>query len=82
MPVSASIQDGQVVVINREYDFIVMNLGKNDGLSIGQEFKIVRDNEVIGRVRVEKVYDELSAAALLPNSQKNSIREGDLVTSL
>ncbi len=82
MPVSAAIRDGQVVVINREYDFIVMNLGKNDGLSIGQEFKIVRDNKVLGRVRVEKVYDELSAAALLPNSKKNSIREGDLVTSL
>ncbi len=82
MPVSVATQDGQVVVINREYDFIVMNLGKNHGLRIGQEFKIVRDNEVIGRVRVEKVYDELSAAALLPNSKKNSIREGDLVTSL
>ena len=82
MPVSVATQDGQVVVINREYDFIVMNLGKNHGLTVGQEFKIVRDNEVLGRVRVEKVYDELSAAALLPNSKKNSIREGDLVTSL
>ena len=82
MPVSVATQDGQVVVINREYNFIVMNLGKNHGLSIGQEFKIVRDNQVLGRVRVEKVYDELSAAALLPNSKKSSIREGDLVTSL
>ncbi len=88
IPSSASLgaaggsSDGQVVVINREYDFIVMNLGKNHGLSVGQEFQIVRGNAILGKVRVEKVYDELSAAAILPNSQKDSIREGDAVRAL
>jgi len=85
MPVTtapAPPSDGQVVVINREFDFIVMNLGRNHGLSVGQEFQIVRGDEVLGRVRVEKVYDELSAAALLPESKKNSIREGDMVRAL
>lgn len=73
---------GQVVVVNREYDFIVMNLGKNHGLSIGQEFQVVRGSEVLGRVKVEKVYDELAAAAILPESQKENIREGDTVRAL
>lgn len=73
---------GQVVVVNREYDFIVMNIGKNHGLSIGQEFKIVRGSEVLGKVKVEKVYDELSAAAILPESKKENIREGDAVVAL
>jgi hypothetical protein len=73
---------GQVVVVNREYDFIVMNLGKNHGLSIGQEFQVVRGSEVLGRVKVEKVYDELAAAAILPESQKDNIREGDTVRAL
>ena len=85
MPASASSSDlaqGQVVVINREYDFIVMNMGRNRGLSVGQEFQIVRGNEVLGKVKVEKVYDELSAAAILPESQKNNIREGDSVRAL
>ena len=74
--------DGQVVVVNREYDFIVMNIGKNHGLSVGQEFQIIRDNQVLGRVKVDKVYDELSAAAILPESQKDNIREGDNVRAL
>jgi hypothetical protein len=74
--------DGQVVVINREYDFIVMNLGRNHGIAVGQEFQIGRGGEVLGRVKVEKVYDELSAAAILPDSKKSSIREGDSVRSL
>lgn len=75
-------RSGEVVVINREYDFIVMNLGKNHGLAIGQEFQIVRGEQVLGRVKVEKVYDELSAAAILPDSQKDTIREGDVVKAL
>ena len=73
---------GQVMVVNREYDFIVMNLGKNNGLSVGQEFQIVRGNEVLGKVKIEKVYDELSAAAILPESRKESIREGGTVKAL
>lgn len=71
--------EGQVIVVNREYDFIVMDLGKKQGLQVGQEFQIMRGDEVLGRVKVEKVYEELSAAAILPESKKDSIREGDLV---
>ncbi|OGX39300.1 MAG: hypothetical protein A3C53_02105 [Omnitrophica WOR_2 bacterium RIFCSPHIGHO2_02_FULL_68_15] len=83
MPISATPSAaGQVVVINREYDFVVMNLGKNHGVAVGQEFQIARGNEVLGRVKVEKVYDELSAAAILPDSKKSSIREGDTVRAL
>ncbi len=78
----AGAPSGQVVVINREYDFIVMNLGKNNGLSVGQEFQVVRDHQVLGKVKVEKIYDELSAAAILPDSKKESIREGDTVKAL
>ncbi len=85
VPVSATTgsgREGQVVVINREYDFIVMNLGKNHGLSVGQEFQVVRGAEVLGKVKVEKVYDELSAAAILPDSHKDAIKEGDAVKAL
>ncbi len=59
-----------------------MNMGKNQGLTVGQQFKIVRGSEVLGTVKVEKVYDELSAAAILPESKKDSIREGDAVVAL
>jgi hypothetical protein len=82
MPSAGPASDGQVVVINREYDFIVMNLGKNHGVAVGQEFQVARGSEVLGRVKVEKVYDELSAAAILPDSKKSSIREGDTVRAL
>jgi predicted RNase H-like nuclease (RuvC/YqgF family) len=73
---------GQVLVVNRDYDFIVMNLGRNHGLNIGQEFQVIRGSDVLARVKVEKVYDELSAAAILPDSNKEAIREGDAVNAI
>ncbi len=76
---TVSALQGQVLVVNREYDFIVFNLGKNQGLQVGQEFQVLRGQEVLGRVRVEKVYDELSAAALLPDAKEDAIHEGDVV---
>ncbi len=79
---STSNREGQVIVVNREYDFIVMNLGKNHGLEIGQQFQVVRGTEVLGWVKVEKIYDELAAAAILPQSKKDQIREGDVVKAL
>lgn len=85
VPVTATSQlasTGQVVVVNREYDFIVMNLGRTHGLNVGQEFQVVRGDDVLGRVKVEKVYDELSAATILPESRKDQIREGDTVKAL
>ena len=73
---------GQIVVVNREYDFVVMNLGKNHGLLMGQEFQVLRGTEVIGGVKVEKVYDELSAASVLPGTDPDLLQEGDGVRAL
>lgn len=78
----AGSANGQVLVINRDYNFVVMDMGKNQGLSIGQEFKVVRGEQVIGKVKVEKVYDDLSAAAILPETKEDLLREGDQVRAL
>jgi chromosome segregation ATPase len=81
-PQGTAVRNGQVIVVNRKYDFIVMNLGKNHGLAIGQEFEVLQGEKVLGKVRVEKLYDELSAATILPEAQKDSIKEGDAVRAL
>jgi hypothetical protein len=84
-PVNASnisTNQGQVVVVNRDYDFVVMNLGRNHGLEIGQEFQVIHGSEVVARIKVEKVYDELAAAAIMPDSKKDAIREGDVLKAI
>lgn len=72
---------GRVLVVNREYDFIVMNVGKANGVKLGDEFEVWRDSRSMGRVKVEKIYEALSAAALLPGTDKQQLREGDTVRS-
>ena len=79
---SGGALQGQVLVVNRDYDFIVMNLGRNHGLSVGQEFQVSRGSDVLAHVKVEKIYDELSAAAIMPNSKKDDIKEGDEVHAI
>jgi len=79
---AAAALEGQVLVINREFDFIVVNLGKSHGVSIGRTMQVLRGQDILGTVRVEKVYDTLSAAAILPQSKKEQIKEGDKVRTL
>lgn len=73
---------GQVLVINREYDFVVVDMGRNQGLSVGQEFRVIRGQDVLATVKVEKVYEDLSAAAIVSENKNVDIREGDLVHSI
>lgn len=80
--VAVGALEGQVLVVNREFDFIVVNLGKTQGVSVGKTMQVVRGQDVLGTVRVEKVYDTLSAAAILPDAKKDQIKEGDKVRTL
>lgn len=73
---------GKIMIIDREYDFVIISLGKRDGVVANQEFQVVRGDEMLGRIKIEQVHDELSAAAILPDSRKDDIREGDLVRVL
>lgn len=73
---------GKIMIIDREYDFVIISLGKRDGVVMNQEFQVVRGDQTLGRIKVEQVHDELSAAAILPDSRKDDIREGDVVSVL
>ena len=71
---------GKVITINRPYDFIVIDLGRRDGIQMGDMLKVHHDREVIGVVRVERVYETLSAAAILNDDVRLKVTETDTVT--
>ena len=72
---------GRILVVNREYDFVVINVGKSNGVRIGDEFEVLRNGQSVGHVKVEKLYEALSAASLLPGTDKQNLHEGDTVRS-
>lgn len=73
---------GKVVSVNQEYEFIVVDLGKKDGLEIGALLGIYRKNNLIGKARVEEVRKGISAATILHELKWYDITSQDKVKKL
>jgi membrane protein involved in colicin uptake len=70
--------EGKVLVINKDYNFVVINLGNKDGINVGDVFSIYRNNKYVGDAKVEKVHDSMSAAGVSADL-KDKVNEGDKV---
>jgi len=70
---------GKVLKVNKEHKFIVTDLGRENNLEIGDVLSVHRDNEFIGRTKVEKVEEGVCAAAILSDWQDAEFKENDLV---
>lgn len=71
--------EGKVLVVNKDYNFAVINLGTRDGVVVGNLFAVYRSNKYIGDVKIEKVHDSMSAADFISDGIKDKISEGDKV---
>jgi len=73
------ILDGEVLIVNGKFNFVVVNLGKTDGLRKGDYLEIHRRGKLIAEAQVEKLYARMSAATVLPKYERTSIKTGDEV---
>ena len=71
--------EGKISVVNKEYNFAVINLGSKDKVSVGDEFLVSRAGKPIGNLKVEKVHEAMAAAGFSAEL-KDLIKENDLVT--
>lgn len=71
--------EGKVLVLNKEYNFVVINLGSKDGVAIGELFSVYRGNNYLGDIKIEKLHDSMAAAGFLAEDIKNKVKEGDRV---
>ncbi len=71
--------EGKVLVVNRDYDFVVINVGSKDGVGIDNVFSVYHDNKYIGDIKIEKVHDSMSAADFITSGIKDKINENDRV---
>lgn len=72
--------EGKVLVVNREYDFIVINLGQKDGVNLGDAFEVLRKDKSLGQAKVEEVRDTMSVATPGTKDMIKQIKEDDKVT--
>ncbi len=70
---------GKVLVVNKDYNFVVINLGAKDGVREGDIFSVYHNNKYLGDIKIDKIHDSMSAAGFLSPEMKDKISEGDKV---
>ena len=71
--------DADVLVVNRKFNFIVANLGRLGGADLGTSLDVYRNGKLIAKTKIEKLYDNMSAATILPEWKNAKIKEGDKI---
>ena len=71
--------EGKVLVVNKEFNFIVVAAGNNKGITPGVTFGVFREGKLVAKAQVEKVYETMSAANITEGSD---IKEGDIAKAM
>ena len=77
-PVVPTMTDAMVISVKEDLALVVMNLGSKQGVKVGTPFQIVRNDKVIGSVRVVDVREKIAGAVIQNlSSEKNRVKVGD-----
>jgi hypothetical protein len=69
---------GRVTVVNRTWNFVVLDVGLADGVVPNGELIVFRNNSFLGKVKVTRAEEHTSVADIMPET-KGDIQEGDFV---
>jgi len=70
---------GQVLAINDENNFVIVDAGEQDGVAVGQTLTVSRDGMKIGTLEVIQTRREISAADIKNVQSGTKLRIGDAV---
>jgi len=70
---------GHILTVDTDAEFIVFNLGLNQGVKPDDVLSIYRGDEYLGDVKATRVQDEMSAADIIPPLSSREIRKNDTV---
>lgn len=70
---------GRILVVSPEWNFVVLNIGSEDGVVAAAEMLVHRADQLIGKVRISEVTDQYAIADIVTDWEKAPPREGDHV---
>ncbi len=73
------VVEGRILSVDAETEFVIVSLGKMDGVEIGNILAVYRDEDYVGDIRVTRLQPEMSAADLIPPFSIRSIKKNDQV---
>lgn len=70
---------GKIVAVDPKFDFVVLNIGRDQGALERGEMMIDRDGKLLGKVRISSVQKDECIANILPDWKRGEVTEGDEV---
>jgi len=72
---------GTVVVTDPKWDFVVLNVGEDQGVLDHGELLVSRDGKLVAKIKITSVQKNQSIANVEPGSKLGEVLEGDKVIS-
>ncbi len=70
---------GKIIAVDPKYDFVVLNIGEDQGAKERGIMMVDREGKLLGKVRIKSVLKDRCVANLLPDWTRGEIMEGDEV---
>jgi len=70
---------GKIIAVDPKYDFVVLNIGEDQGVKERGEMMVDRDGKLLGKVRIKTVSKDRCVANILPSWKRGEVMEGDEV---
>lgn len=70
---------GKVVAVDPKYDFVVLNIGDDQGVKERGEMMVDRNGKFIGKVQISRVEKDECVATIMPAWKRGQVMEGDQV---
>ena len=70
---------GRVLVVNPEWNFVVLDIGRSEGLVTSTELHVHRADQLVGKVRVNTVEENSAVADIVSDWVQTPLKEGDNV---
>lgn len=78
VPLPASLR-GKVLVTDPKWNFVVLNIGEEQGVQNHGELLVNRNGRLVGKVIVNTVHKDQSIANMMPGWELGEVMEGDQV---
>jgi hypothetical protein len=70
---------GKILAVDPKYDFVVLDIGEDQGAKERGEMMVDHEGKLLGKVRIKTVYKDRCVANILPDWKRGEIEEGDEV---
>lgn len=70
---------GRILFVNKDWNFVVIDLGSDDGLVANAEMLVHRKDALIGKITISGIARKMAIAELQPDWAQAAVKEGDFV---